>query len=275
MKVSMEERSLRDLFHLVKKVLPEIQEIVTFSPETSVAEALAVMQKRNFSQVPVVAGNEVLGVFSYRSLAQGLVRLPQNERNLLSLPVEEFLEDLKFAKITDELRAWLDEFDMKDAVLVGSEKRLQGIITAVDALRYFYQVASAYVMLQEIELAVRELIRSSVDKDELQECINRSLKEHYEKSGRSAPTCLEEMTLEDYLNLLRFKGTWEKFATAFGESSNIVCTKLKLLPELRNIVFHFRREIKIEEYESLRIVRDWLLTRIKKIEAGRQIGQNE
>lgn len=275
MKVSMKERSLKELFHLIKKVLPEAQELVTFSPETTVAEALEVMCKRNFSQVPVVAGDQVLGVFSYRSLAQRIARLPQNELNILSLRVEEFLEDLNFAQITDELTGLLKEFDLKDAVLVGSEKRLQGIVTVVDALQYFYQVASAYVMLQEIELAIRELIRFSVDKDELQECINRSLKDHYDKLGRSVPIFLEEMSFEDYLNLLRFKGTWKNFAVAFGESSNIVCTKLKPIPELRNIVFHFRREITIEEYDLLRDVRDWLLKRIKKLEAYGKSDQDE
>ena len=63
----MEERSLKDLFHMVKQVLPEPQELVTFSPEKTISEALAFMLKHNFSQVPVITGNKVLGTFSYRS----------------------------------------------------------------------------------------------------------------------------------------------------------------------------------------------------------------
>ena len=61
----MEERSLKDLFHLVKEVLPESQEVVTFSPEKTIAEALDFMRTHNFSQIPIVSGNKVLGVFSY------------------------------------------------------------------------------------------------------------------------------------------------------------------------------------------------------------------
>lgn len=178
----MKERSLKDLFHRVKRVLPETQELVAFPPEKPVREALMLMQQRNFSQVPVVSGNEVLGVFSYKSFAQGILKLPPKERELLSLTVEVFLEDLKFAQITDELPTLLDEFDLKNAVLVGTEDRLQGIITAVDALRYFYRVASPYVMLYEVELAVRALIRDSVDDEVLRLCIDRSLRKHYEKS---------------------------------------------------------------------------------------------
>jgi CBS domain-containing protein len=57
----MTERSLKDLFHLVKQVLPGTQELITFSSEMPVAEALEVMRKKNISQVPVKEGDEVLG----------------------------------------------------------------------------------------------------------------------------------------------------------------------------------------------------------------------
>jgi len=270
----MKERTLKDLFHRVKQVLPETQELLTFNPEKPVAEALAEMRKGNFSQVPVVEGNEVLGVFSYRSFAEEVTKLPKKERDLLSLPVEVFLEDLKYKQITDELAALLDEFDIKDAVLVGSENRLQGIVTTIDVLRYFYGVASPYVMLREIELATRELIRSYVNEHELKECIDKCLQNKYEQIGRSVPTCLEELSTNDYATLIRFKDNWEKFKRAFGGNRNIVNAKLGQVPILRNVVFHFKREITIEEYDYLRDVRDWLLKRIRKVEASRKIDQN-
>jgi len=271
----MKERSLRDLFHLVKQVLPEEQELVTFPPEMPVGEALTVMQEHNFSHVPVVEGNEVLGVFSYRSFAKRIARLPKKEREPLYLPVEEFLEKLEFARITDELTALVDEFNTKDAMLVGAENRLQGIVTTVDALRYFYKVASSYVLLREIELAIRELIRASIDGEELKECIDKSLKEHYKKSATLLPICLEEMTFHDYVMLLRYQGTWEKFRAAFGGTANTVFAKLERLPDLRNDVFHFKRDLTAEEYDVLRECRDWLLTRIRKLEASRKNKQNE
>ena len=270
----MRERSLRDLFHLIKKVLPDEQQPIIFHPETPVSEALSVMREKNFSQVPVVAGKEVLGVFSYRSFAEGIVKLPVSEQKPLALPVEEFLEDLKFAQITDDLAALIDEFDIKDAVLVGLSDRLQGIVTTLDALKYFYRVASPYVMLFEIELAIRELIRESVSNDALKVCIENSLKNHYEKSGLTLPTCLEEMNLNDYVMLISFKGAWEKFRPAFGGNRNLVYTKLKSLPELRNVIFHFKREITVDEYDSLRDVRDWLLKRIRRVEGSKKSDEN-
>lgn len=271
----MKERSLRDLFHLVKQVLPEEQELVTFPPEIPVGEALKVMLAHNFGHVPVVAGNEVLGVFSFRSFAKGVTQLTKKERDPLSLPVEEFLEKLKFAQITDELTALLDEFNSKDAMLVGTENRLQGIVTTIDALQYFYNVASPYVLLREIELAIRELIRASVSDEELKVSIDKSLKEHYKKSGISIPTCLEEMSFNDYVMLLRYQETWEKFKQAFGGTANTVYAKLEPLPNLRNDVFHFKRDLTAEEYDILRDRQDWLLTRIRKIEASRGLSKDD
>ena len=271
----MTERSLKDLFHLIKKVLPDEQEKLTFHPETTVADALSVMKNKNFSQVPVVSGKEVLGVFSFRSFAIAVTKLPENETRLLSLPVEEFLEDLSFVHINDDLTALIAEFDIKDAVLVGLPNRLQGIVTTIDALKYFYQIASAYVMLLEIELAIRELIRQSVSGDELPQCIGRTLTTHYEKYGNTVPTCLEEMTFNDYVMLLRFKGTWDKFRPAFGGTSNLVYAKLRSLPDLRNVVFHFKRDITVKEYDLLREARDWLLKRIRKVEGSKKIGKND
>jgi hypothetical protein len=203
-----------------------------------------------------------------------MTKLPKNESKPLALAVEEFLEDLKFAQITDDLAALIDEFDIKDAVLVGLENRLQGIVTTIDALKYFYRVASPYVMLFEIELAIRELIRESISDDELEECIEQSLKKHYERPGSALPKYLEEMTLNDHVVLLSFKDTWKKFSTAFGGNRNLIYTKLKSLPELRNVVFHFKREVTVEEYDSLRDIRDWLLKRVRKVEGMKKSNQN-
>jgi len=248
---------------------------VTVSSETKVCDALRLMLERGFSQLPVIEGNEVLGTFSYRSFAKGLTHLPEKERNPLCLPVEEFTEDLRFASVRDELSSLLDEFDLMGAMLVGSPDRLQGIVTTSDALRYFHAVASPYVMLREIELAIRVLISVCVSQEELAECVEQSLAKHYRTNGKEPPARLEEMSFQDYVTLLQFRGKWERFRPGFGASADIAHAKLAPLPELRNSVFHFRRELTAEEYEVLRACRDWLLKRVRKAEAARKVPHND
>jgi CBS domain-containing protein len=43
-----EPQSLAELFHLVKSLIPENQEVITASPDMTVAEAVQIMQGHNF-----------------------------------------------------------------------------------------------------------------------------------------------------------------------------------------------------------------------------------
>src|SRR5688572_10584934 len=59
-----------EIFHRINRVIPERQDLETISSKTNVREALAKMERLGYSQLPVVDGGEVLGVFSYRSFAK-------------------------------------------------------------------------------------------------------------------------------------------------------------------------------------------------------------
>src|ERR1700677_1521091 len=63
------------LFHQVNRVVPADQQLLTIPPEMAVRDAIALLQEHRFSQLPVVAGARVLGVFSYRSFAHKAARL--------------------------------------------------------------------------------------------------------------------------------------------------------------------------------------------------------
>jgi len=84
------------------------------------------------------------------------------------------------------------------------------------------------------------------------------------------PDTVEDMSLHDYVEVITSKKTWENFNVAFGNNRNLVNSKLRKLPKLRNDVFHFKRELTIDEYDSLRAIREWLLTRIKRVEGSKE-----
>jgi hypothetical protein len=67
---------ISELFHRINRVIPLDQLLVSVSPDTPVVEAIRLMQKRGFSQLPVIEGTELLGVFSYRSLGEPLRNCP-------------------------------------------------------------------------------------------------------------------------------------------------------------------------------------------------------
>ena len=66
------------------------------------------MRKHRYSQVPVVDNGEVLGVFSFRSFAQEaasatLEGWTKQKVAPGDLPVDEFLEQFEFARVTEEM----------------------------------------------------------------------------------------------------------------------------------------------------------------------------
>jgi len=159
--------SITELFHRLNRVLPEDQEVRTLQPNMKAPEAIRIMVECGFSQLPVVAGNEVLGVFSYRSFARTVLKMESKQWKPDDLSVDDCVEKPAFARVTDEFEQWFDHLDNQDYILVGEPGRLQGIVTAMDVLRYLYGVASPYVLMAEIELAIRAMIRWSVNEETL------------------------------------------------------------------------------------------------------------
>ena len=261
-------RSVTGLFHRLNSVLPIDQILISVLPETPVQEALALLGKHGFSQLPVIVGQQVLGLFSYRSFSQAMIRLSGDAKNQKFNPKEMFVEDCidrpTYARVTDELRAWFDAIDKQDAVLIGDPDRLQGIVTAMDFLRFFYRVASPFVLVAEIELSLRGLIRLAVDRDELVACAKTCLK-HYPEG--KLPTDLEHMTFNDYVQIIGDGRNWDHFQPIFKGDRVRTRAKLERAGELRNDVFHFRREITVEDYEELSALRDWMLLKATAVEA--------
>ena len=95
--------SLTEVFHRINSLIPQDQRLVTIRPSTTVEQATQIMREKRFSQLPVVEGHEVLGVFSHRSLAEKLLEMGSVPNDWASLLVDDFLEDIPFLDIWGEL----------------------------------------------------------------------------------------------------------------------------------------------------------------------------
>src|SRR5688500_12961676 len=86
-------------FHRAKSLISADQDLIKIPPEMPVSEALKMMQLHRYSQLPVVAGDAVLGVFSYRSFTTKAATGRGNIGGtpLGALPVEDFLEEFEHA----------------------------------------------------------------------------------------------------------------------------------------------------------------------------------
>jgi CBS domain-containing protein len=259
---------LSALFHMVNRLLPEGQVVLSVPPSTPAREALALMRERGFSQLPVKQGESVLGLFTYRAFALEVAGVRDTKVDVMSLPVEEFLEHERtvYARLTDEFRSLIDVLDQNDSVVVSGPEDLIAIVTPMDVLRYLYSVANAFVLIEEIELALRSLIRAATPgEDLLRSCIESALSEKYK--DRELPQRLEDMTFDECVALLRDGRNWPHFEPVFGGTRERVRSRLEPARDLRNDVFHFRRELSVEDHERLTTCRGWLLRCVRKVQA--------
>ena len=260
---------LSELFHMVNRILPEDQSVRSVPPDTTAKIALGLMQEHGFSQLPVVEKNSVLGMFSYRAFALEVANSdPKLDVN--SLPVEDFLEHDKpeYARLSDEFRELISTLDEKDSVVVSGPEDLIAILTPMDVLRYLYSVANGFVLIEEIEVTLRALIREALpDPETFSACVAMSLSLKYKDD--KLPQCVEDMTFEEYIGLLRDGRNWQHFHPVFGSTRDRVRGKLEPIRNLRNDVFHFRRELSAEDHQQLSACRDWLYRCSRKIDARR------
>jgi predicted transcriptional regulator len=260
-----------ELFHRINRIIPPDQTVLTIPPNCLVRDAVALMRMHGYSQLPVVKNDEVLGVFSYRSFAQetassSLDDLTKQKCAPGDLPVDEFLEQFEFARVTEEMSRVFDAMDRDNGVLIGAPERLIGILTPMDFLRYLYQVASPFVMVSEIELALRALIRIALTAEQIAAASKRCLASAYGSEDR-VPIVLEDMTFDNYQVLVSYGNNWTVFGRVFGGTRIRTSGKLKEIGAIRNDLFHFKREITMGDHQTLANHRNWLLNKIKQVEA--------
>jgi CBS domain-containing protein len=251
------------LFHRIANVVPDGQVVLAIPTSMPVPEALQLMLENNFSQLPVVEGSTVLGSFSFRSFSRGLLDLTGERVAPLDLTVDDFVERLTIADPTSDFDSVLGALNDDGAVLVGRPDNLVGLVTGVDALLYVYGVAELFVQLQEIEQAVRAIIRRSVSNQELLESIERSLRTLYAGREEKMPNDLLGMSFSEYASLMGDGRNWHHFEVLLGTDRSRAKARLDRVADLRNDVFHFKRELTDEDRRHLRTTREWLLRRLQ------------
>ena len=233
----------------VARMLPDGQLLDTAPESMSVREALKVMHEGAYDQLPVMAGQTCIGVFSYRSFAERLSQLPRG-RDPLDLTVAEFLEDLTFVRSTQNAGEVLEAVVDRGVVLVGNETMLLGMATAEDVVKFLWDTAHPFMLLQNFELGCRNLMQQVCSEPDVWRTCTSNAKELDEEGE---PKEIHRLTLHELFNIL-FNGEnyGRFFSEAFGKSRDIAQSTLVPVREIRNKVFHFRDEVTVNDLELLK-----------------------
>ena len=229
--------------------MPDDQDVATIVVGTKVGSALELMKARNFDQLPVTTtGGRVIGAFTYRSFAREL-RFIRKQDDPLASTVDDLIEDLQFVRDSQDISGIFDFLEADNAVLVGDEDRLLAIVTNADIGRFMWGRTRPFVLLRDIELGVRDLMRSSCPADQLASLISAGLPSDSGRDGLN----LEDLTLSELLSvLLRAESFGRFFQVSFGASRELMRATLTPVVEIRNKEFHFRDEVSREEAGTAR-----------------------
>jgi hypothetical protein len=229
------------------------------------------MVDNDYSQLPVVSGAEVLGLFSYRSLSRRLSSAKL--QTVLEQEVEDFADEAVFFRVTDELQDMLPHLDRDGAVLVGDPDNLLAVVTPTDITRYMLSVTQPFILLQEIELVLRALVDVATQAGDITSLIHATVAQQYEDREHLIPKTLERLTTSQLVAVvLRRESYSDVFAGVLGKNRDFSRDQLEGLPRIRNDVFHFRPTDTAEaDLEQLAATRSWLLRKARRVSGRRPL----
>lgn len=269
-------------FGPAEALLPKDQQLITLPSDTKAANAIERMFDARISQVPVTnAENQIVGAFTWRSFTNRVFDLRDMKLNAIDLPIKELLEPASFIEPGVYIDTATDWGDV-DFVIVGTPEEPIGILCISDVFGRLNDFAEAFVLIYEIEHEIRDLIRTVYSGDQLEErlgqmnlssrgptldvaeklsdyinengsnaVLGKSLKILKRSAGRPLES-LEDFSFSQYASLICSDANWPDFEPLFDRMRELVEVDFKKINLLRNVVFHFRRQITVGDTDMLR-----------------------
>jgi CBS domain-containing protein len=215
------------------------RKLVSVAPSTNIEAAVTEMLAGDFSQLPVMNGNTVKGMVSWRSLGKRLAlgQCCKTAQDAMDEAVVVSSEVSIFQAIND-----IVEYDY---VLVQREdKTISGIVTTSDLSVQFRVLSEPFLILAEIENHLRDLIDAKFDKADLEAAKDPS-------DADRKVNAASDLTFGEYVRLLENEEKWAKLDLKLDRKAFI--SKLDSVRLIRNDVMHFDPEgIADQDLESLR-----------------------
>ncbi|MCA9294816.1 MAG: CBS domain-containing protein [Phycisphaerales bacterium] len=236
-------------------LLPSGQEVLLIPDSTKAWDALERMIDADFSQVPVTDEHgKVTGVFSWQSFGKRVLDLRGNRIDATELCVRDCMEDAVFISPdtyidTDSATDW----SQVDYVLVGRPDEVIGVLTVSDVFGRLNDFAEAFVVLYEIELDLREIIKELLSVEQL-----AAVYEQFTQPNTPPVRDLHDLSFSHYLTIICARDRWPIFEPLFVSPRELIHADMKQVNELRNVVFHFRRQITPRDTDRMQRFRDKL-----------------
>ncbi|MFG8501359.1 HPP family protein [Pseudomonas aeruginosa] len=214
--------------------------ITSIKPNSTLAEAITLMLRHDFSQLPVMTSErDVKGVISWESIAPKII-IGKKDSGLVS----DYMKEHNEINITDSIFTAIPRIVENSYVLVrSSDKRISGIITTTDLSLQFRQISEPFLLLAEIENHIRSLIDGIFTKREITSIVNSSEKFRAIES-------VADLTFGEYIRIFENPDLWKKANLRIDKK--IFTRELDKVRLIRNNIMHFDPDgISEEDHSSL------------------------
>jgi predicted transcriptional regulator len=113
--------------------------LVTVNHNEIVENAIGLMIKEEYSQLPVMKGDKAVGVISYESLAKTVFNLTEsNSKPPTKFKAKDFMEKVtKVFTVEDDVMDLISTLKEKSYALICKRSKVTDIITSYDAIWFF------------------------------------------------------------------------------------------------------------------------------------------
>jgi CBS domain-containing protein len=213
---------------------------LSLGPDASVGEAITLMMKHDFSQLPVIVGERtVKGLISWKSLGK---RLAMGRTCAF---VRDAMEPVHVIDLDTSLFEAIPLIAKYDCVLVrDSNNKVCGVMTPFDVSQTFVELGEAFLLLGEIENLIRDMIDGRFSKEELEAArdpldADRPLND------------VSDLNFGGYVRLLQKPEAWDKLQTKLDRGTFV--GYLEGVRIVRNNTMHFDPDgIEDSELQELR-----------------------
>lgn len=201
-------------------------ELVFVAPDTPILEAQSLMERFDYSQLPIMSGERtVKGVLSWESLAKA---------SLYGRNVDTAQHASTTAVVVSDTDPLLDHVDViaeagyvlvKDGTGV-----ITGIVTTADLSNAFADLANPFLLLGEIEAWLRRIVDRCFEPDDLAAYVDPDDPDRQIEAAMS-------LTFGEYVRLFQDPEAWERLALAADR--RVFCAHLDEVRQIRNAIMHF------------------------------------
>ena len=236
--------SLPELAFSISELTSAKKDVAWVTPDSSIQKAYTIMLQHKYSQLVVASHasprqQDIKGIVSFQSMAKALM-------NGKPTAVGDCIdEDVSCAPVNTDLTAVLSQLSRNDVVLViGLDKRLQGIVTAWDLAEEFTQLVDPFRRIGEIEERLRTLIRRGLGNEKVAMFLRDA-----GLSGDDPIAEVEELTMGDLQRVLDDPEHWDALKLAFDRVAFI--HTLGEVRGYRNRLMHFKDSLNEGEIDQL------------------------